>query len=139
MKLINIFFRIIVIASLVTIYSSCTDDDLANPESDRDKFIGTWEVNENCQRTSYSTEIEADPTNSAQVIIMNFWLIGNQEDPPYAIVAGNNIVIPKQFITNNKDIEVMGSGDYSNDEIIWSFTMNDGADLYTCDAVYSKP
>ncbi|MEZ5197169.1 MAG: hypothetical protein R2764_12410 [Bacteroidales bacterium] len=127
------------IALLTGIFSSCVEDDLANPQSDRDKFIGAWDVNENCQRISYSVTIEADPTNSAQVILKNFWLIGYQEEPPYAIVAGNNIVIPKQYIANNKDIEVTGSGNYSDEEITWNFTVNDGADLYTCDAFYEKP
>lgn len=132
-------FKIFIFFSLIAAFFACEDDSIVNPENDRDKFIGTWEVNENCQRNSYTVTIEADPTNSAQVIINNFWLIGYQEEPPYAIVAGNNIVIPKQFITNNNDIEVTGGGDYSKEEITWNFTVNDGADLYTCDATYSTP
>lgn len=119
--------------------TSCTDDDTITPQNDRDKFIGTWDVNETCQRNAYSVQIEADPSNSVQVLINNFWLIGYQEEPPYAIVAGNSIVIPKQYIGNNKEIEVTGSGSYSNDIITWSYTVNDGADLYTCSATYEKP
>ena len=85
------------------LFIACTEDsDLVNPQDDRDLFLGTWNVNETCNRGAYQITITKDPTNSSQVIINNFWLIGPNEKAPYAIVAGSNIVIPQQNIYNNE-------------------------------------
>ncbi len=129
--LTTLFFGILLIPS-------CTEDDNANPADDRDQFIGYWDVNETCNRDSYSVQIIADPSNSSQVLIKNFWLIGNNEKPPYAIVAGSTITIPKQDMCNNCSNEVQGSGKLNKNKITWNYTVNDGADLYTCTATYEK-
>jgi hypothetical protein len=124
---------------VLIIMFSCTEDgDILNPEEDRDMFIGTWNVNETCNRIPYQVTIIKDPSNSSQVIIENFWLIGPDEKPPYAIVAGNTIVIPQQNICNDDKTIVKGTGDLSNNVINWEYTVNDGADLYTCIATYTK-
>ncbi|MBM3435798.1 MAG: hypothetical protein FJY07_06230 [Bacteroidetes bacterium] len=115
---------------------SCTEDDLINPVDDRQAFIGTWNVTETCVKDAYTVTIEADPSNSAQVIINNFWLIGFQEKPPYAIVAGSSITIPNQTMCNDGSNTVSGSGLLKNGKIEWDYTVNDGADLFTCSAIY---
>ncbi|MBN2175335.1 MAG: hypothetical protein JW731_14470 [Bacteroidales bacterium] len=132
-------FSIFIMLFLVSL-TSCTDEE--NPfdlTDDRDVFLGTWNVDETCTRDAYSVSIEKDPSNSSQVIINNFWLIGYQEKPPYAIVAGSSITIPKQAICDDGSNLVSGSGTLNKDKITWSYTVNDGADLYTCSAVYEKP
>lgn len=122
----------------ILMFTACIDDsDLINPQDDRDLFLGTWNVNETCNRGAYQVTITKDPTNSSQVIINNFWLIGSNEKAPYAIVAGSNIVIPQQNIYNDENTIVEGSGVLNKDNIIeWEYTVNDGADLYTCTATY---
>ena len=135
MKLFSVLSVLLISILLI---SSCTEDDNTNPADDRDQFIGYWDVNETCNRDSYSVQIVADPSNSSQVLIKNFWLIGNNEKPPYAIVAGSTITIPKQLMCNNGTNEVQGSGKLDKNKIIWSYTVNDGADLYTCTATYKK-
>ena len=132
------FYRILIPVFLFSILS-CSEEDDVNPSDDRDVFIGTWNVSETCIRDSYSVEIVADPSNSAQVLINNFWLIGFQEKAPYAIVAGNSIIIPKQYICNNNENEVNGTGIFDKNKINLTYTVNDGADLYTCEAEYLKP
>ncbi len=118
---------------------SCTEEsDIFNPVDDRDAFLGTWNVDETCNRIPYQVTIVKDPTNSSQVIITNFWLIGPDEKAPYAIVAGNSIVIPQQNIYNNEKTIVKGSGILNKNIIEWEYTVNDGADLYTCIATYEK-
>ncbi len=117
---------------------ACTEDDNTNPADDRDQFLGYWNVNETCSRDSYSIQIVIDPSNSSQVLIKNFWLIGNNEKPPYAIVAGSTITIPKQTMCDNNSNEVQGSGVLDKNKINWHYTVNDGADLYTCTALYEK-
>ncbi|MBN1340892.1 MAG: hypothetical protein JXA03_16310 [Bacteroidales bacterium] len=114
------------------------DDDDPDPASDRDKFIGTWNVNETCSRDSYTVEIQADPSNSSQVIIKNFWLIGYQEKPPYAIVTGSVLTIPEQAICDNYSNEVKGSGTLNKDQIVLQYSVNDGADLWSCTATYTR-
>ena len=118
---------------------SCTEgtDDI-NPQDDRDVFLGTWNVNETCNRIPYQVTITKDPTNSSQVIINNFWLIGPEEKALYAIVAGSNIVIPQQNIYNDEKTIVKGSGNMNKNTIEWEYTVNDGADLYNCTATYEK-
>lgn len=137
MQKIQIYYLIVVFLS-VLIFPSCTEEDIINPVDDRQAFIGTWGVNENCLRDAYSVTIEADPGNSSQVIIKNFWLIGYQEKPPYAIVAGTSITIPSQTMCNDDNNTVSGSGEMKNGKIEWEYSVNDGADLYTCTAVYEK-
>ena len=139
MQINKFFYKVLIPVFIFSIISCTEEEDIANPSDDRDVFIGTWNVNETCIRDSYSVEIVADPSNSAQILIKNFWLIGYQEKPPYAIVAGNTITIPKQFMCSNNENEVSGSGIFNKNKIEWTYTVNDGADLYTCEAVYLKP
>jgi len=135
MRLFPVFSVLLV--SLLFI-PACTEDDMLNPTDDRDQFLGYWDVNETCSRDSYAVQIVTDPSNSSQVLIKNFWLIGNNEKPPYAIVAGSTITIPKQLMCNNGSNEVQGSGKLKNNKIEWDYTVNDGADLYSCTASYEK-
>ncbi len=79
-----------IIAIIILAIPSCVvDDDIVLPEDERDAFLGIWEVSETCNRFSYDVEIVKDPVNDSQVLIKNFWLIGYDEKPPYAIVSGN--------------------------------------------------
>jgi len=117
---------------------SCEDTDSINPQDDRDAFLGTWNVDETCLRLPYQVTIIKDPTNSSQVIINNFWLIGPGEKAPYAIVAGSRIEIPQQVIFNDEKTTVKGSGILNKKEIEWEYSVNDGADLYLCTATYEK-
>lgn len=135
MKTVKLFVYFIFLITFV----SCTDDtDPFNPQDDRDAFLGVWNVDETCNRIPYQVTIIKDPTNSSQVIITNFWLIGPDEKAPYAIAAGNSIVIPQQNIFNDEKTIVKGSGVLDKNIIEWEYTVNDGADLYTCTATYEK-
>lgn len=132
-------FKIIGYFIFTLIIFSCTEEgDIFDPQDDRDAFLGTWNVDETCNRIPYQVTIIKDPTNSSQVIINNFWLIGPDEKAPYAIVAGNSIVIPQQNIYNDEKTIVKGSGVLDKGTIEWEYTVNDGADLYTCVATYEK-
>jgi len=126
---------------ITLLFASCAleEDDPLNPADDRDQFLGTWNVTESCGKDAYQVTIEKDPSNSAQVLINNFWLIGFHEKPPYAIVAVNSIHIPKQLMCNDDSNEVSGDGSIHKNEITWNYTVSDGADLFTCSAVYEKP
>ncbi len=132
-------YQWLLILTLPFAIDSCTDENVLNPGDPRDAFLGSWNVNETCVKDSYSVTIEKDTTNSAQVIIKNFWLIGFDEKPPYAIIAGNTITIPTQTMCYSGSNTVKGSGVMDKKTITWNYTVNDGADLYSCNATYEKP
>jgi len=136
----NKIIGLILLVFFISILNSCfEDDDIVTPTDDREEFLGFWDVDETCHRTPYQVEIIKDPSNSSQVLIKNFWLIGSEEKPPYAIVAGSTITIPSQGMCDDGSNIVHGSGSLKKKKIEWNYTVNDGADLYTCTAVYERP
>jgi len=135
-KIIKIVFGLFLALKLI----SCTvEDDPLNPTDDRDAFLGSWNVIESCSKDAYTVNISADPSNSSQVIIENFGLIGYNEKPPYAIIAGSTITIPKQLVCDDESLEVAGSGKLDKKTIELDYTISDGADMVTCTADYEKP
>lgn len=125
----------LLLITLIIAGAGCTDDpsnqDLGD---DRDAFLGSWVVTENCAKDTYVITITKDPTNSAQVILNNFWHITNCSNPPYALIAGSQIVMPEQEICSNA-FQVSGSGNLSKGKITMTYEVNDGADLFQCSAV----
>lgn len=118
---------------------SCDDSDDNNPSPPpdaRDKFIASWNVNDQCNKGNYVVSISVDPGNSAQVLINNFANSGASQ-PDTAIVAGNNIVIPAQ--SNSEGWLISGNGDYNVDGTIsWVFTLVISGYQESCTATYSK-
>lgn len=139
MKRAGIIYLLVNLVISLTFYSCTDEEDPLNPQDDRDAFLGTWNVTESCTKEAYSVTIVKDPSNSSQVIIQNFWLIGFNEKPPYAIVAGTTITIPEQTICYNASNTVSGSGKLDKGKIDWDYTVNDGADLWSCSATYEQP
>ena len=135
-KIIKIVFGLFLALNLI----SCTvEDDPLNPTDDRDAFLGSWNVIESCSKDAYTVSITKDPSNSSQVIIENFGLIGYNEKPPYAIIAGSILTIPKQLVCDDESLEVEGSGKLDKKTIELDYTISDGADMVTCTADYEKP
>ena len=128
----------LVLFAFLTIVLSCTDEFDPNDLTDaRDAFLGTWSVSESCAKDTYSVTIIKDPSNSSQIIIQNFWHITNCSDPPYAIIAGSNLVMPTQDICS-ESFEVNGSGKIKKGKITMTYSVNDGADLFNCSATLSQ-
>lgn len=139
-KQFGFFILLFVLASFL--HSCDTDEDINEPTADpRDKFVGAW----NCQETSsinkkgsssYTVNISLNPNNSSQILLENFYQLGFGIKL-YAIVANNNATIPEQTTSG---FAVKGSGNYntSTDKINWTYYVNDGADIDSCTAVYSK-
>lgn len=123
---------------LVILFSCTPDENDPDITDARDKFTGSWTVNETCNRNTYPVTIIPDPDHSNRVIIQNFWLIGFNEKAPYGVVSGNEITIPKQFMCDNNANEVEGSGFIENNKINWTYQVNDGADLNFCNATYTR-
>ena len=123
---------------IALLLSSCLEEDTNDLVDDRDAFLGSWNVTESCSKDSYSVQIVKDPSNSAQVLINNFWNTGNCGNPPYGIVAGSSIYLPQQEFCDG-DLKLDGSGEMLKEQVDWSYSVNDGADLYNCDATYVRP
>jgi hypothetical protein len=63
-KLFSIIFILLLPTAFSVFLSSCSDTDTTTPDTDsREKFLGTWTVNESCVRLNYEVEITADSNN----------------------------------------------------------------------------
>ncbi len=131
-------FSMLNVLLIPVLLTACLDEDTDDLVDDRDAFLGAWNVTESCSKDSYSVQITKDPSNSAQVLINNFWNTGNCGNAPYAIVAGSSLYLPQQDFCNG-DLNVEGSGEMIKEKVNWSYSVNDGADLHNCSATYVRP
>ena len=119
--------------------SSCTKDTTEpNTVNERDKFLGTWSVNEIHTKLTYEVTILADESSSTEVNIYNFGASGNTVKTK-AVVEGEDIgIFPSNQSLSNGWI-VDGSGYMSGStKISWTYTINDGANLIYAQATYTK-
>lgn len=127
--------------ALVSFLYSCDPNDPDNPNTDpRDKFAGSWACNETSSQNGtinpYYVTISLNLNNSSQIYLANFYQMG-AGNKVYAVVANNNATIIEQTVAG---FTCKGSGNYntSTSKINWTYYVNDGADIDTCIAVYSK-
>lgn len=129
------------LGSLISL-SSCTDEDIDDLFGDPvEKFLGTWRCEEEGSISgggwNYQVIITRNPDNSAEILIQNFNLQGNSEQAR-ALITGNTMTIPRQNICDDT-IEIQGNGTFSNEEITFSYTTNDGATLESFTGRFYKP
>lgn len=114
------------------------DDPFADPV---EKFLGSWRCEEEGSISgggwNYPVNISRNPENSAEILIQNFNLQGNSERAR-ALITGNNMTIPTQLICDDT-IEIKGSGTYSNGQVSFSYSTNDGATLENFSGRFYKP
>lgn len=125
------------LATMMIISLSCTtdeDDELTDP---RDKFLGSWTVNESCSKRIYTVTITEDPTNSGNVLISNFADPGFG-DPAVGIVAGTHIELdPNEKIGDGWTVS--GGGDLvKNNRMEWSYDLLINSSQQTCSATYTN-
>jgi hypothetical protein len=135
MKTRNILILIGFLALLVPACLPTSDN--VNPDDPVTKFLSSWNVNETCSRMNYSVDIQADPGNSAQVLIYNFGNPGSGYDPAVGLVVTNSIIVSSQTI--GEGWTVSGNGTYlSNGTISWTYKLIITGNQMTCSATYSK-
>jgi hypothetical protein len=130
---------ILIMLSLVAlVVPACLPpDDNVNPDDVITKFLGNWNVDESCRRLNYSVEIQADPGNTAQVLIYNFGNPGPGYDPAVGLVVTNSIHVSAQTI--GEGWTVSGKGTYQADGTIsWDYTLIVGVSQFTCNADFSR-
>ncbi len=123
---------------LLTLARCTTDNPSPTPADPRDSFVGTWMVSESGQKTTYQVVITLDPASSTNVLISNFAASGSSSNPAVAAVSGTTItLISNQVIGDGWVINGGGALSGSN-KINWTYTLNDGANLYHLTAVYTR-
>ena len=139
----KIFRYSLILASFVSLFLSCNPDDNNNdpqPVDDpRDKFVGTWHCSENSHQNGASNFIvtaSLNSGNSSQIYLANFYQLGTGQKV-YGVVANTNVTVPSQTVSG---VTINGSGNMTdnNTKISWNYYVNDGADIDTCTAVFSK-
>ncbi len=130
---------------------SCTEDeaedleeDLINDDvngDDRLPYVGDWKVVETSKiigARSYWARIKKDDGFPQRVNIYNFYLLGDNKDSVIANVSNalpDVITVPEQTRAGNF---IVGDGKLSNGVITFKYTINDGNEIDTVTAVYSK-
>lgn len=133
-----------VLFTLAIIFFSCNPDDPNdNPqptEDPRDKFVGSWLCNENSsqfgQINPFYVTITLNQSNSSQIYLANFYQLGSGQKV-YGVVTNNTVTIPSQTVSS-KSVSGSGTITNNNNTINWNYYVNDGADIDTCTAVYTK-
>jgi len=140
-------FNILIMIFLVAVFSltSCEPDKDENDNNTsyndtRDKFVGSWNCVENSSQfgqNTYNVTISLNPNNSSEILIANIYHLGFDEKA-YAIVNNISVTIPFQYVCNNTNT-IKGNGLLSgNNKINWTYYVDDGADIDTCIAVYTR-
>jgi hypothetical protein len=116
------------ITAVALFLASCEkeDDSPENSVDARDKFVRSWSCSETSQTqgtSNYTITISKDVTSSNQIIVKNFYQLGNSTNT-IMIVDGNNVVINSQNVSGHI---IAGSGHYnSSSSLTFDFTADDG-------------
>ena len=106
----------------------------------RNDLAGNWMVNENSSLLgfrSYEVTIFKDSISNSRINIYNFYKIGIKDSVFSTIsgVEGTTLTIPSQ--TSKSNI-IEGSGKIKKDEIDMNYLINDGNQIDTVSANYTK-
>lgn len=134
------FVKIFSVALLVlALFVSCEDSDDNNPSpvpDVRDKFVGTWNVTENCNKGNYVASISKDPSNSARILLSNF-ADSQAGQPDTALVASGTAHLYAQI--NSEGWYLEGNGTYNADGTIgWQFTLEISGFREDCSATWTR-
>ena len=127
--------RLLSLVLFLSLFISCQTDPIDYPSSDDvEKFLGSWNVNDQSARLNYQVTIVRDPVYEDQVYLQNFADAGGSA---VGRVIGNTIVIDKQAVGNDYNAE--GSGHYEkSDRLVFDFDLDDGIDSESRVATFSK-
>jgi hypothetical protein len=123
--------------SAALMLAGCAKDSDSDGGTDRDRFLGKWSVTETWTKLSYEVNITEDPGSLNGVFISNFAGTGASSIPASAEVNGTTIVLDANQVIGGGLI-VNGYGTLSGSRISWSYTLDDGANLITAVATYTK-
>lgn len=111
----KILSAIIILTISLTLFTSCELDE-GFDDIDRSDYLGSWNCSENNLKLNYRVEIEADPSNMAQVLIKNFGDVGESSSAK-ALVVGSTIHVERDLVGT---FWCEGEGSLNGDKIFWS-------------------
>ncbi len=132
-----LFFTTLLLISL----NACKPDkDDDTQGTDIDRFLGSWICEESSSLlgpSTFTVNIETDPLYENQVLLSNFYHLGYSEKP-YGLTSSNIITVPNQYVCDST-MTINGDGDLRSDgKIYWTYYSNDGANIDTVTAIYTK-
>ena len=129
-----LLLQTLLVLAILFIFQSCVVEDDTPFTDPREKFLGTWNVNDQSGRINYLVNIANDPAQSAQVILYNFADMGASAS---GLVVGSKIIVDKQDVGNG--FLANGTGTYiSSSKLEFEFLLDDGIDIEKRVAVFSK-
>ena len=125
--------QVLTLALLSFACISC-EDLLSNLNQDaRSRLIDAWKVDESGSSYKsgleiYWVEISKHPTDSARILISNFYNVGGQSSAK-ATLAGRALTLPLQTLTGG--FSISGSAEIQEDwnKITWTYSVDDGSGI----------
>ncbi|NTW33189.1 MAG: hypothetical protein HGB12_11295 [Bacteroidetes bacterium] len=139
----TLIYATLILTLSITLYSCQPDNNSNTPQptgDTRDKFVDTWSCQEQSKlngNSSFMVNISLNSNNSSQINISNFYQLGASYKV-YGIVADNSVTLPNQTVNGFTVKSGSGNITNNNNQITWNYVIDDGADLDTCTAVFSK-
>jgi hypothetical protein len=123
------------LAGLLT--SSCNKDNGTTLTISRSSLPGTWTVTESKKKATYEVTIRIDSASSNGVLIRNFGGAGLDVEA-IAYLSGTKLSLNSNELLTNGWI-VNGTGTFTSATVIsWPYTIHDGANTNTFQAVFTK-
>ncbi|MDJ1468502.1 hypothetical protein [Xanthocytophaga flava] len=126
MKTLHIFRSILACLMIgLALFSSCKKHD-PDPEVDREKFLGTYDLTETCSGSPDTYEITVSAgADENEIEIKNFYSPGIDVK---ATISGNKVTIPSQNFTGQFEGEPItvtftGSGTLSGDKLTIEYSV----------------
>ena len=136
------FIKKLLFASVIIVltFYACNPDEEEPFVDPRDNYVGSWLAEETStlypNPITFTVNITLNPSNSTEVLISNFYHLGNaDEDKVSAKATKSSLTIQSQSVCN---LTIYGSGSLSGNTINLTYYVNDGADIDEVAAVYTK-
>jgi len=133
------FFKLFFLLAVFIIvsFSQCIPEDDDSIDQ-RDKFLGNWNCTETASQNpnpiTFTVNITKDELTENDIYISNFYHLGFDEKTK-VLVNYNSLNVPSQVVCG---MSINGSGTYSQNKINMLYYVNDGADIDTVNAVFSR-
>ena len=115
-------------------FIGCETDDSNVDDDPVEKYLGIWKVSDQPARLNYEVIIKRNPANSAYILLENFADLGKNA---VGLVVGNSVIIDKQTLVDEFQIE--GTGSYhSSTELRFEYSLDDGIDVENRNTIFSK-
>jgi len=129
---------LILLIAVVSLLSACAKDSstTTTTSTGRDAFLGSWSVTESHTKLTYDATISADPNSANGVLISGFAGTLTTGPSAGAVVSGAKITLDANQVIDG--LKYNGGGTLSGKTINWNYTIDDGANVITAVATYTK-